>query len=475
VDDWYFHRPLYLCKSKGGVQRAVREVRRLFVHSGYRLYFFNTSWLVFEKLARIFAALFIGTWIARHLGAADFGLINYAQSFVGLFIALPTLGLEGVLVRELTKNNTRAETIIGTAVGLRLIGSVALLLALSVAVRFTSNDSDTNVLIFVIAIAPLFQSANVVDCYLQSKVRSKYFALASIAALITSSLCRIWLILLNAPVIAFALMIVLESAILAVVFLYIHYRSNLVFSYWRFDRALAISLLCQSWPLALGGLATMVYMRIDQVMIQAMLGSEAVGRYAAGVQIGEAWLFIPAAIVSSFFPAVVKAKQDSIATFRLRFEKLTTLVFWVTLFIAVCVVFSSRVIINLLYGPAYRESSSILVLITWAGLFSALGFVSARLLLIEGQQKFLLYGACLGAVTNVVLNWAFIPTLGINGAAIATIISLAIASFLMYGFVPQTRYVFYMQIEAIVSPLLFSGRWLKSKYAAKSRHATRRF
>jgi len=50
-------------------------------------------------------------------------------------------------------------------------------------------------------------------------------------------------------------------------------------------------------------------MKVDQVMIQSMLGSEAVGQYSAAVRISEAWYFIPMVITSSLFPAIINAKK----------------------------------------------------------------------------------------------------------------------------------------------------------------------
>jgi len=66
-----------------------------------------------------------------------------------------------------------------------------------------------------------------------------------------------------------------------------------------------------SWPLMITGVVIMIYMRIDQVMIKAMLDNKAVGNYAAAVKLSEAWYFIPMVICSSLFPAIINAKEVS--------------------------------------------------------------------------------------------------------------------------------------------------------------------
>ena len=103
---------------------------------GFARYLKNTSWLVAEKILRLVVGLFIGVWIARYLGPAQFGLLSYAQSFVGLFTIIATLGLDGIVVRELVKDESRKDELIGTAFYLKLAGAISVLLMLAIAINF---------------------------------------------------------------------------------------------------------------------------------------------------------------------------------------------------------------------------------------------------------------------------------------------------------------------------------------------------
>ena len=104
-------------------------------------------------------------------------------------------------MRELVKNNNLNDEIIGTAFWLKLIAAFGVLLLLAIAINFTSNDTYTNILIFIIASATIFQSFNVVDFYFQSKVMSKFVVYANIISLFLSSIVKITLILNEAPLI----------------------------------------------------------------------------------------------------------------------------------------------------------------------------------------------------------------------------------------------------------------------------------
>jgi O-antigen/teichoic acid export membrane protein len=389
-------------------------------------YFKNTSWLFAEKILRMIVGLFVGIWVARYLGPEQFGLLSYAQSFVGLFAAIATLGLDGIVVRELVKDPSRQHELIGTAFWLKLIGAMIVLLILALAITFTSNDTHTNILIFIIASAVIFQAFNVVDMYFQAKVLSKYVVFANIIALFISSLVKIFLILTHAPLMAFAWMALFDSVILALGFIYFYLKntSNPIFQNWTFKKSTAIVLLKDSWPLILSGIVISIYMKIDQVMIKEMINTEAVGQYAAAVRLSEAWYFIPMVIASSLFPAIINAKQQSEALYYSRLQKLYDLMVWMAITIALPMTFLSDWIIYLLYGEQYHQSGSVLMIHIWAGVFVFFGTARGKWLIAENLQKIGFYYLFLGAILNILLNLFLIEKIGIDGAAIATIISL---------------------------------------------------
>jgi len=208
----------------------IKKLNQLKNHQGFMKYFKNTSWLFAEKILRMVVGLFVGIWVARYLGPEQFGLFSYAQSFVGLFTAIATLGLDGIVIRELVKDESSRDELIATAFWLKLMGAIGVLLVLAIAVNFTSNDTYTNTLVFIIASATILQSFNVIDFYFQSKVLSKYVVFANIISLFISSLVKIALILKEAPLEAFAWVIVFDSFVLAFGFGYFYIKNNSAFS-----------------------------------------------------------------------------------------------------------------------------------------------------------------------------------------------------------------------------------------------------
>jgi O-antigen/teichoic acid export membrane protein len=410
----------------------VAQFKAFSQNQGFIKYFKNTSWLLTEKILRLFVGLFVGIWVARYLGPEQFGLFSYVQSFVGLFTTIATLGLDGIVVRELVKNENRRDEILGTAFYLKLFGALMVLILLAVTISFMSNDHYTNIFIFIVASATLFQSFNVIDFYFQSKVLSRYVVFANIISLFISSLVKITLILYEAPLIAFVWTVLFDSIVLALGFIYF-YSKNLAFKFqlFKFNKLTAINLLQDSWPLVLSSIVITIYMKIDQIMIMNMLDAQSVGQYAAAVRISEAWYFIPMAVSSSLFPAIINAKKQSEELYYSRLEKLYNLMVWVAISVALPMTFLSDWVVHLLYGNQYSQSGNVLMIHIWAGLFAGMGAVTSSIVIVNNKQKNGIIATVSGAIINIVLNFLMIPYYGIQGAAIATMISQIVSGFIV--------------------------------------------
>ncbi len=414
-------------------------------------YFKNTSWLFGEKILRMAVGLFVGVWVARYLGPEQYGLLSYASSFVGLFTAVATLGLDGIVVRELVKDESRRDELIGTAFWLKLMGAIGVLIILAIAVNFTSNDHYTNMIVFIIASATIFQSFNVIDMYFQSKVLSKYVVYANIITLFMSSMVKIALILSNAPLIDFAWVILFDSFVLACGFIYFYIKNNSKFNIQNltFKKETALSLLKDSWPLILSGMVVSVYMKIDQVMIKEMLSSTEVGYYSASIRLSEAWYGIGVIICNSLFPSIINAKKNSKKLYYERIQKIFVFLILIAYILSIFTYFLSDSIIIIFYGQEYINAASVLSIHIFSVIFVYLGVSSGRWLIAENKTIINLYRTMGGMIINIVLNYFLIERYGIVGAAYASLISYIYAYYIFDIFRIDTRIIFILKTKSL--------------------------
>lgn len=421
-------------------------------------YFKNTSWLLGEKILRMVIGLFVGIWVARYLGPEQFGLFSYAQSFVGLFAAIATLGLDGIVVRELVKDESRANELIGTAFWLKVIGAIATLLILSIAINFTSNDSFTNALVFIIASATIFQSFNVVDMYFQAKVLSKFVVYANIISLFISSVIKVVLILNNASLIAFAWVILFDSFILACGFVYFFLTSSKInIQKLTFKKSTAFTLLKDSWPLMFAYMSYLIYTKIDRVMIGDMLDEYSVGIYSVAAMMYEMSFIIPSIIAGSISPFLIKEYNKNTKSF---YNLTLVLLNYSTLLAYIMVVFLyffSEEVIFILFGEEYKESADFLWVLSIGLIAMFNSFIRSSYLVILNQQKLLLYLNMMYIFINIILNYFLISIFGVMGAVYATIITKIISLFGIFFF-QKTKKYFFIQMQAI----FLMGLWAKN-------------
>ena len=233
----------------------------------------------------------------------------------------------------------------------------------------------------------------------------------------------------ESPLIWFASVYCLDAIVLAIglVFVYFYNGEN-IFS-WTCSFETSKYLLRDSWPLIFAGVVVSIYMKIDQVMIKEMLGAKEVGLYAASVKLSEAWYFLPMAITSSLFPAIINAKVYQKEDYYQRLQKLYDLMVWLALAIALPTTILSSWIVEFLYGNEYLESSSVLNIHIWSGIFVFLGVASSKYLLAENYIKKTFYRTFFGALLNIIMNYYLIGIMGIKGAALSTLASHFFAAY----------------------------------------------
>ncbi len=415
------------------------KLKALASRQGLRKYLANTSWLIAERIFRMVVMLFVGIYIARYLGPENFGLLSYALSFSGLFLALATLGLDGLLVRELVKQPKQRNTLLGTAFWLKLGGTAIMWIMIAATVPMMGHDTQTNALIAICALAAVFQAFNVIDFNFQAEVKSKYVVHAQLIQLGISSTVKLVFIAIEAPLAWFAWAFCLDALLLASGLLVMYWSKSGNPLYWNWRLRIAAKLLRNCWPLILSGVVISIYMKIDQVMINSIMGAEAVGVYAAAVRLSEAWYFIPVVITSSVFPAIINSKlQDEIRYYQ-QLKKLYNLMVWLAVTIALPTSIFAPWIIEMLYGAEYAGAASVLAIHVWAGVFVFIGVASGKWLLSENLQIYTTINTSIGAAMNITLNYYLIPLHGIIGAAIASLVSFAIAGYLSQALFGKTR------------------------------------
>jgi len=425
-------------------------------HQGFRRYFANTSWLFVEKFLRLGVGFFVGVWVARYLGPERYGLLSYAQAFVGLFTAIAGLGLDGILVRELVKHPEKEGELLGSALVMKLFGAILTIFLVGIAIHLTNSDRLTKILVFIIASSVIFQSFNVIDLYFQAKVQAKYAALANMMSLFASSVLKIYLILSHAPLIYFAFAVLFDSFVLACGYLWWFFsvkrkEAKEFISELKFRFDLAKGLLRGSKFILFSSAVLMIQAYIDQVMINNFLGSKEVGYYSVAMRLIAIFGFVPMMLKASLYPAIQKAKTVSETLYKNRLLNFYRLNFLLFIIIAVPIFIFADKIVIIIFGEEYHPAGILLSLMAIRLFFTNMGVARSCFILSENLLKFSFLTMTLGTLTNIILNYYWIPVYEAKGAIIATIVSFFVTIFAIDIFYRKTRKNVILQFKALVT------------------------
>jgi O-antigen/teichoic acid export membrane protein len=412
----------------------ITKLKSLQNHRGFIKYFKNTSWLMLEKLLRMGLGLIVNIWTVRYLGPENFGVLSFAVSFVGLFAAFASLGLNSIVVRNLVRDPNARDNILGTSFILRLSGAGLLLLFVFLFLQFTSTTFDEKLVVMTISTVQLILSFEVIDFYFQSKVKGKYSAISRAFGVIAFSVSSVLFILLKLSVLYFALAIVIEQLTKTVFYIMFYTRKNnenedvttLSLYEWSFKIETAKKLLNDSLPLILAGIAISINLRIDQIMIKEFIGNEQVGLYAVAVKIADAFVLIPHIINRSIYPSFVNSHKKGDNSFLQRIAYGYKILFYISLILATIVFVGSDFIINTLFGKEYINAIPVLQLASITILFASINAINVTYFTILNKQKKAMYRQWMNVVLNLILNYMLIPIYGIMGAIYATTISIVV-------------------------------------------------
>ncbi len=439
--------------AKAWIERLPRPVQqKLAAHPSLRKILVNISWLLIDNILNIAVSIVIGAWVARYLGPDQWGMLGYAISFVGLFVIFANLGLDYIVVRAIVRKDAPPEQILGTAFSLSLVAALVTYGVAAAIIWQINSDPLIRILVLIAAGNIILQPFNMINLWFQSQIESKYVVWVKNLALFLNSGFKITLILGQMPVIAFAWAAILQQIVVVIGWLWMFSRRGPRMNTWRPRWAVARALLHEAWPMIISGIATSVYMKIDQVILGSILDTRAVGIYGAAVRLSELWYFVPMALAASLFPTIIRSRHLDETTYQRRIQAFYDLMAGLGFLVAIFNTLFALPLIHALFGPAYSASTPILQIHTWATVFICLGLARTRWLLAEDFAVFLTIAPTLGAITNVLLNLWLIPTHGGLGAAWATVISYATSAYLSCLLTPRLWPVFRQLTLSLLIP-----------------------
>lgn len=389
----------------------------------------NSVWLLADRITRMAVGTVMGIAIARHLGPEEFGRFEFAMAWVALFSPLTTLGLETIAVREMIRRPADQAAIAVACLRLRLMGGAIALAASGLAMAWYRPENNTlTTLVLILGCGFAFQAADAYDYLLQARMKNGVVVKARGIGFVLATLFRLVLLTFDAGVEGFAMVNTFELALAG---LALRMTSSTTPMTNETSCLLTMRrLLADSWPYAGSSLMIMAYMKLGQLILENLGSIDALGKYSLALRLAEAWYFVPTALVTAAFPAIIAAREASMVDYRRRLDRLYRLLAILGYAFAITVTFLAPWLISALFGPTYAGAEVPLAILSWSGIFVGLGVARSAHLTAMNWTRFHLFSVTLGSLTSAILGWLLVPHHGATGAAIATLAAYFVASHL---------------------------------------------
>ena len=181
-----------------------------------------------------------------------------------------------------------------------------------------------------------------------------------------------------------------------------------------------------SSPMAISAIAYFIMQGIDVLILTTYSSFESVAYYSVAVKLSTltalSLLSVNIVVAPKIAEIYEKRKKNEL---QLLIKKSTRLIFVISMFLLSFIFLFSEYILHL-FGPNYIVASTPLVILLSAQLYNSVSGPSAIYLNMTGKQRVLNWILIIGLLTNIFLNLYLIPNYGMNGAAIATLVSLVL-------------------------------------------------
>lgn len=398
-------------------------------------YLLNSMWMLIDKalsLLSVFVWLMI---ITRALTLDEMGYYSYYMAIAGLCLPLAAAGLNGIAGRELL---SKPEALVVTNVLAIKVGFGLIVYSVA-AIAFFWMDSQVLPWLFV-GLILLFQGLSIGDTRNQVKSQSIYTASTRILVTLVSLPIKIFLYVKGTINLEIALLIYALEYSVVFIGVYFHSLGLKTFSLSELNFKYMRYLIAGGFFLIASGFAETINLRIDQVMIKEMLGTEQAGLYFLSVRLAELSYFVPTAVAASFYPKLHKLYIDNdLGGYYTYLSRLIKVSMVFSLGIIVFVQLSSAWIFSVFFDEKYSGSETVLniLIVTLPFIFFRAFF--SKWLIQTNLLKYSLYTHLFGALSNVLLNFYAIPRFGLIGACYASVVSYSISSFFTLFLFKDTR------------------------------------
>lgn len=396
-------------------------------------FFKNTFWLLIGIVISRFLTLALLIYVARILGATEYGKFSFALAFVSLFLIFSDLGLSTIIIREFSREREK-EGEFYSILSLKIFLGLVTLIFILIGSFFITSDFVIRKIILILAFYSLINSfTGIFSSFFLARQRMEYHALVIIFGaliLVFSS----FFVIFNFPSVENLSYSYFFANIITLIFILIFFHAKVFPLKISWQKSIWKRFLLMSWPLASAALFDTIYTYIGSTMMGYWGQITETGWYSAAFRLAIFALVFTAQVPASFYPMLSQSFKESKEGMQKIWNYQMEIITVLTPPIVTGGIILAPKIINFIYGPGFEPSIptfQILMVMTGIILFY---LTLQHILIVSNHQKKYFWAVFSGAIANIILNLILIPKFSLYGAAVSLVITHFLVLFLLFKF-----------------------------------------
>jgi O-antigen/teichoic acid export membrane protein len=430
----------------------------------------NTTIMMVQQVFTWGSTFLLMLYLPRIVGPVAYGRLFVATSVTEIFRVLITFGGPSLVAKTVSRSPGNTPQILVDAMGFRFLLTIISLLAVNVFAYLAGYPDETRMLIAICGLTLLWQPpiTALFGCY-QGHELIKYISYASVAERVFTAIVGVSALLMGANVVIIA--VVMLAASLLNFSILVTFGRRVASFIPRINWKGSFEQMRVGTPYFLFSALSIIYYRIDSVMLSKMTPDSVVGWYGGAYRLFDTMAFVPTIFSFVVFPVLARLWEKEGDAHKRTTHKSLEYVIIAGIPIGIGVIILAKEFVSLFYGlTGYGPSVQLLQILTMSLIFLYVDIILGTTLLASDKQRQLSIVSLCAIPVNVGLNLIFIPHFqtrmgnGAIGAAVATGITEFCVMCAYLGLMPKgilTGFRYQVLAKTLASGLVMGGGiWL---------------
>lgn len=413
----------------------------------------NIIWLIFDKFFILFLQFVVGVKIANYYGANLYGKYSYAISLVAFSEIFFELINPRVIKKFYTEDNYN--NIVYNISFFRNIVAFLLFFVPIILKLFFTIDNLLFYMLLLICFDNILNSTTFgIENFFEYKLESKRIVISNNIVKTISYVLQYICMILNMEILIIPITRCFGSIIRVFILKHqykVNYLKNSKELKKKFDKNLILKIIDESKFLWMTFVSFLIYTQLDKIMINYYLGEKEVGIYTIGVQLTSILAILIGPIQNSVFPKMLELYRKDYKKYYDFYLLSNTVITQLYLFLTLLSIIVIKYLFKYVYSEEYLPSIGIYNILAFSILIKAVGALQTSHVTIKNIVKKSFYKTLVGLILNIILNNILISKYGINGAALATLLTQFFVLIFLDFFIKEYREHAFIQLKSFNS------------------------